>query len=63
LAVKFSSGGVSSYPDVGEPALSLTTGVVAGNTRYFQQWYRDAFTFCTSWTFNLTNGLQVTWLP
>jgi hypothetical protein len=25
-------------------------------------WYRNAAVFCTASTFNLSNGLQVTWI-
>jgi len=32
-----------------------------GTTRHYQIWYRDAFPFCTSSTFNLTNGLSIGW--
>jgi hypothetical protein len=35
----------------------------AGTTRYYQAWYRDAATFCTTETFNLTNGIAVFWAP
>jgi hypothetical protein len=37
--------------------------VPAGATRTYQVWYRNAAAFCTSDTFNLTNGLVVTWAP
>jgi len=33
----------------------------SGGIRYYQIWYRDAAAFCTSNTFNLTNGLEVIW--
>jgi hypothetical protein len=35
----------------------------AGGTRYYQLWYRDPAAFCTTSTFNLTNGLRVDWVP
>jgi hypothetical protein len=35
----------------------------AGDTRDYQVYYRDPASFCTSDTFNLTNGVQVTWGP
>ena len=37
--------------------------VVAGDTRDYQAWYRDAVVFCTSSTYNLTNAVEVTWVP
>jgi hypothetical protein len=35
----------------------------AGSVRNYQVWYRNAAAFCTPSTFNLTNGLSVTWQP
>jgi hypothetical protein len=48
----------------GDPPLSVT-GLVppAGGTRVAQVWYRNSATFCTPATFNLTNGVEVTWAP
>jgi hypothetical protein len=38
--------------------------VVATGSRYYQAWFRNADpTFCTSATFNLTNGREVVWAP
>ena len=34
---------------------------LAGAIGYYQTYYRNAAAFCTASTFNLTNGLQVTW--
>lgn len=61
LGVKFNSGGASAWPSGGDPLLSVAGGVVAGDVRHYQAWYRDAATFCTSATFNLTNALTLTW--
>jgi hypothetical protein len=58
-----SAGGVASYPGAGNPSISVKGGVVAGNVRYYQVIYRDASSFCTTDTFNLSNGVAVTWLP
>lgn len=45
-------------------ALSVAGAVPAeGGVRTYQTWYRNSATFCTSSTFNLTNGLRVTWVP
>jgi len=63
LGVKFSTGGTSAYPGVGDPSLSVAGALVAGDTRYYQQWYRDALVFCTANTFNLTNGVSMSWAP
>ncbi len=35
----------------------------AGSTRHYQVWYRNAPVYCTPSTFNLTNGLSVTYTP
>jgi hypothetical protein len=37
--------------------------VAAPGTRTYQVWYRNAAAFCTSSTFNLSNGLQIAWGP
>ncbi len=63
LGVKFSIAGVSSFPGVGDPTLSVSGSVAIGDTRQYQQWYRDAFVFCSPSNFNLTNAVQVTWVP
>jgi hypothetical protein len=31
--------------------------------RYYQLWYRDSVSYCTAATYNLTNGVQVQWMP
>jgi hypothetical protein len=45
------------------PKLHVQGLVSAGQTKHYQGWYRDANTFCTADTFNLTNGWSITWLP
>jgi hypothetical protein len=61
LAVKTNAAGVSSFPGVGNPSVSAAGLVTAPGTRYYQVWYADAAAFCTSDTFNFTNGVGVTW--
>jgi hypothetical protein len=34
-----------------------------GDYRYYQAWFRNAASFCTVATYNLTNGFEVLWLP
>jgi hypothetical protein len=34
-----------------------------GGTRYYQAWYRDPASFCTSGNYNLSNAIAVEWLP
>ena len=66
LGVVFANlGGTSSYPGGLTPAPIHIAGATApGNMRHYQVWYRDASpVFCTSATFNLTQGLSLTWIP
>jgi hypothetical protein len=43
------------------PGFATTQAWAVGQTLYFQGWYRDAAVgYCSPDTFNLTNGLQVT---
>jgi hypothetical protein len=34
---------------------------INGGLRTYQVWYRNAANFCTSSTFNLTNGVAIQW--
>ncbi len=56
------STGQSLYPGAGDPHVSVK-GLVPtnGGTRSYQVWYRNAASFCTGSTFNLTNALEVDW--
>ncbi len=63
LEPKVNVAGASRWPDVGDPAISVRCGDVAGNSRTYQAWYRNAAAFCTPQAFNLTNGWVLTWLP
>jgi len=56
------SGG-SHYPGVGDPTVSVRGAILAPGNRTYQIWYRNAAAFCTASTFNLSNGLQLTWQP
>ncbi|MCY2961001.1 MAG: hypothetical protein NTY35_12630 [Planctomycetota bacterium] len=35
----------------------------SGGTRTYQVWYRNAATYCTSSTYNLSNGVEISWIP
>lgn len=62
LAVKSSDAlGFARYPEATDPPVSVQGAVPAGATRAYQVWYRDAGSFCTSATHNLTNGVVVAW--
>ncbi|MDZ4772389.1 MAG: C-type lectin domain-containing protein [Planctomycetota bacterium] len=63
LGVVFPTAGAATYPG-GLTPNPITVGggpITAGNIKHYQCWYRDAITFCSSATYNLTQGLSVTW--
>jgi hypothetical protein len=63
LGTKTASLGLAQYPAAGDPDVSVRGLVPAtGAVRYYQGWYRNSANFCTSATFNLTNGLRVQWI-
>lgn len=56
------SGGVAVFPGPTDPSVSVRGQVPAdGGTRTYQVSYRNAAAFCTSATFNITNGVIVDW--
>jgi hypothetical protein len=55
--------GQSQFPDTSDPSVSVKGMDAAGFVRHYQIWYRNAAAYCTSDTFNLTNGVSVTWAP
>jgi hypothetical protein len=64
LGLQQNTGGSSSHPLPGGVPLSIGGGVPpAGGTFTYQVWYRNAAAFCSAATFNLSNGLAVTWIP
>jgi hypothetical protein len=64
LASKPSVAGILQYPGPGDQPISQRGGVPAsGGFRTYQVWYRNAGSFCTSATYNLTNAVAVLWLP
>jgi hypothetical protein len=64
LAPKSNVNGSSQYPGAGDPSISVKGAIGAsGGVRAYQVWYRNAASFCTAATFNLTNGLRVVWVP
>jgi hypothetical protein len=62
LVTRTNAGGASQVPLAGEPTVSVR-GLVTqpGSLRHYQVWYRNAAAFCTPDTWNLTNGVSVTW--
>jgi hypothetical protein len=63
LAVKANASNGSHYPAAGDALISVRGAIPpAGGTRMYQAWYRNSAGPCGS-GYNLTNGLQVTWMP
>jgi len=58
------AGGSASWPTGAEPDISVT-GVISpsGAQRYYQVSYRNSAVYCTSATFNISNGMRVFWSP
>jgi hypothetical protein len=65
LGVVFPTAGSASYPGGTTPNPVSVGGapIVAGDIRHYQCWYRDAAPFCTADTFNLTQGVTLSWAP
>ncbi len=63
LGQKTNVNGGSVFPSGADPLVSVKGAVGAGDTREYQAWYRNSAAFCTSSTFNLTNGVEAVWQP
>jgi hypothetical protein len=65
LGVVFPNGSYASYPGGLTPNPVHVAGapISAGDVRNYQCWYRDAVTYCSASTFNLTQAMSVTWGP
>lgn len=64
LPLKTVSSGTAAYPQSGETGISdFLQSLNAGDTRYYQAWYRDSASYCSASTFNFTNALKVIWSP
>jgi len=58
------ASGTSDFPTGAEGDLSDAGFVPAGGgRRYYQLMYRNSALFCTTATFNTTNGVDILWLP
>jgi hypothetical protein len=64
LGAKTASAGTAVYPQAGDTPIA-TRGLIppVGAVRYYQTWYRNPASYCTSATYNLTNGVRAVWLP
>jgi acetyl esterase/lipase len=63
LGLQMNTSGWSQYPLNGQPSVSTKGSAFAGQTLYYQCWYRDTANWCTAATTNLTNALAITWSP
>jgi hypothetical protein len=63
IATTANVAGASEYPFGPNPPVSVKGLVTSPGTRTYQVWYRNAAAFCTSSTFNLTNGWELAWAP
>lgn len=60
-----SPANTAAYPGGSTPApIHIAGGPIAsGDLKHYQCWYRDAAAFCSPSTFNLTQGISLTWGP
>ena len=68
LGIVTAAGNASTYPTGVTPPNNIAISVkgfnLAGDVRNYQLWYRDStIGFCSASVFNLTNAVNVTWLP
>jgi CHRD domain len=68
LGTKTTCNGQVGTPEPGDLAVSVAGAVgplLPGTSalRFYQAWYRNAAVFCTTSTFNLTNAVQIVWVP
>lgn len=63
LRTKINSSGASQFPEAGDPSVSVRGQVTPGSgaSRIYQTYYRNAASYCTSATFNVTNAIRITW--
>lgn len=62
LGAQIVHAGAAQFPPPSGPALSVSGAIQnQGTTRHYQVWYRDSANYCQPATFNLTNGVTVTW--
>jgi hypothetical protein len=61
LAATTNVAGASRYPFGPNAPVSVRGSVGTPGVRTYQAWYRNAASFCTGDTFNLTNGVEIAW--
>jgi hypothetical protein len=57
------TGGAASFGNgiPGDPQIHTAGLIVAPGTRHYQVVYRNSAPYCTSATFNITNGYTIVW--
>lgn len=63
LGATTNADGMSQYPTGAQPAVSVRGGCSSGDVRTYQIVYRNPAAYCTSATFNTSNGLEIAWAP
>ena len=66
LKTKFALNGFASLGagNAGDLPLSVLGSItLPGTAAFYQAWYRNPESYCTADTFNVSNGLKVTWTP
>jgi hypothetical protein len=63
LGTKTISFGAATWPQAGDPAVSVKGFVPAGSMRTYQVFYRDPPSTCTAAKFNTSDGYAVGWQP
>ena len=58
LQVRFAGGGGASETSID---IAAKGGVVAGDVKRYQIWYRDPTTSLCGSQFNLSNGMEIIW--
>ncbi|MDZ4774349.1 MAG: hypothetical protein SGI72_14570 [Planctomycetota bacterium] len=64
MGVVFPASGSATYPGGLTPnPIHISGATSSGDVRHYQCWYRDSSVFCAAETYNLTQGVTVTWGP
>jgi hypothetical protein len=64
LGSKNASSGAASFPGPSDPRISMRGNVPPqGLQRGYQVYYRNPAAYCTSATYNISNGMLVNWAP
>lgn len=64
LGVMNATGTSATYPQSGDPLVSVKGQVIAGTTYYYQVEYRDSVaSWCPGSTLNMSSGYAINWQP